>query len=95
MGAALAGAQGPIVLTPDPGHTPLSILDHPPHVHPLLPNLSTYVPSLVALIVLHAAVSLTWHLGVPRAGFALVTYTSLLLALSLVAGGLALWGVLK
>lgn len=106
MAAALAGAQGSLLLSPSGPTSEIpsassSGSEHapsqpaPPHTHPLLPPLSTYAPTLIALILLHWGVSATWHFGVPLAGFALVTYASLLLALVLVATGLGLWGVLQ
>ncbi|KDN35855.1 hypothetical protein K437DRAFT_260283 [Tilletiaria anomala UBC 951] len=98
IAAALARGQGPLHVRPL--HSALtSSLQAPQHgddAHsvPLLPELHTYATSVVVIFLVHSALSSIWQLSVPRFGFALVTYSSLIIALALVLIGLAQWGVL-
>ncbi|KAE8223165.1 hypothetical protein CF319_g3753 [Tilletia indica] len=55
---------------------------------------SPLLPTWLVLTALHTILSMLWATALPRLGFALVSYASLLLGMGLTVAGLAWWGVL-
>lgn len=81
LSASLTLAQGPLSSASSPLPDPFVPL------HKIATTLS-------CLILLHGTFTCFWTLALPRLGFAVVTYTSLLAGLGLVASALARWGLL-
>ncbi|KAL9934247.1 hypothetical protein V8E36_006703 [Tilletia maclaganii] len=66
------------------------------YVYETVPDLTKnpLLTTWILLTVLHTLLSLLWATGLPRLGFAPVSYLSLLLGMGLTVAGLAWWGVL-
>lgn len=75
----------------------VSVTPQPPH-YPAIPDTAAAVlatvPTLAVLTLIHVLLAIMWTHFLPRIGVHTASYVALLAALSLLFGGLALWGAL-
>lgn len=66
-----------------------------PHFHdpPIFPSTSSQIPILVLLISVHSCLTTLWTISLPRLGFAIMTYSSLLIGIGLLFGAAGWWQV--